>query len=130
MLSIRAKEIIFKKMSKDRQSFDDEILKAYFMESFYYVCNKCEPRVLTKSLREGNERVLRDIRGGNMIIVPDEPDFSDKNEHLMIDEALSYAVINYVCFLISKCESVEYLKLCDTIINEFISNDGKELENV
>ncbi|WP_348518111.1 hypothetical protein [Campylobacter sp. CCS1377] len=124
-----AKEIIAKKLSKDYNLPSDDVLKAYFMEGFYYICAKCEPQILTKTLRENHE-VLRSLKNGAMIIVPDEPDFNDENEHLMIDEELSFALINYVCFLITKSEEAKYYKLCNEIINDFIANDGKDKEYV
>ncbi|OCX42606.1 hypothetical protein A7X81_04740 [Campylobacter ornithocola] len=129
MKSVLVRDIILKKMSKERTSVDDKFIKAYIMEAYYYICGKCEPSVLTKTTREDDQVLLRNTRNNAFLIVPDEPNFEDEQEHLMIDESLCYAVINYVCFLMSKGENVMYLKLCNEIINDYISNDGKELEN-
>ncbi|CAM4030783.1 hypothetical protein [Campylobacter armoricus] len=128
MKSALARDIILKKMSKERTSVDDKYIKAYILEAYYYICGKCEPSVLTKTIREEDQKVLRNVRNNAFLIVPDEPNFDDEEEHLMIDESLCYAVINYVCFLMSKGENVMYLKLCNEIIADYISKDGQELE--
>ena len=97
MLCVKAKKIIEAKIKNSYKNIeDDEILKSYFIEAYYFVMSKCIPRVLVKNTLE-NERVYRQLRDNHFLIIPDEPDFSNENEHLMIDEALSFAVINYVC---------------------------------
>ena len=130
MLCVKAKKIIEAKIKNSYKNIeDDEILKSYFIEAYYFVMSKCIPRVLVKNTLE-NERVYRQLRDNHFLIIPDEPDFSNENEHLMIDEALSFAVINYVCYLATKCEQTEFLALATRLINEYISKDGEELDGV
>lgn len=129
MLCVTAKKLIIAKVKNSYKTIeDDEVLKAYFMEAFYYILSKCEPSVLLKNVEVG-EKVFRNVRDNHFLIIPDEPDFSNAKEHLMIDETLCFAVINYVCFLITRCEEKDYLMLCDKIINEYVANDGKELDD-
>lgn len=127
MRCVDFKEIIKQKSSNSFEMPDDENLLRLTMESFHYIACKCEPQSLVKSVRNG-ERVIRDIRGGKFIAMPDEPDFNNQDEHIILDESLTYALINYVCFLISKDEAV-YKKLADELINEYNANDGKEGED-
>ncbi|EAL4462150.1 hypothetical protein DNT38_09040 [Campylobacter coli] len=129
MLCIMAKKLIIAKVKNSYKMIeDDEVLKAYFMEAFYYILSKCVPSVLLKNVEQG-EKVFRQVRNNHFLIIPDEPDFDNEKEHLMIDEALSFAVINYVCYLITRCGEKDFLALCDKIINEYIANDGKELDD-
>lgn len=128
LCSIAKKLIIAKVKNAYKMIEDDEVLKAYFMEAFYYILSKCEPSVLLKNVEE-NERVFRQVRDNHFLIIPDEPDFDNEKEHLTIDETLCFAVINYVCFLITRCEEKDFLTLCDKIIYEYIANDGKELDD-
>lgn len=128
MLCKIAKKLVIAKVKNSYKTDDDEVLKAYFMEAFYYILSRCVPSVLLKNIEQG-KRVYRLVRDNHYLIVPDEPDFNNENEHLMIDESLSFAVVNYVCFLITRCEEKDYLFLCDKIINDYIANDGKELDD-
>ena len=58
--------------------------------------------------------------------MPDVPNFSNDKEHLQIDESLSYAVINYVAFLINK--DTYYRTLALEIIADYNANNGLEFE--
>lgn len=91
MLCIMAKKLIIAKVKNSYKMIeDDEVLKAYFMEAFYYILSKCVPSVLLKNV-EQSEKVFRQVRNNHFLIIPDEPDFDNEKEHLMIDEALSFA---------------------------------------
>ncbi|MBZ7949695.1 hypothetical protein [Campylobacter molothri] len=129
MRCVDAKNLVIAKVKNSYKMIeDDNVLKAYFMESFYYICSKCEPSVLLRNVEE-DQRIFRQVRNNHFIIIPDEPDFSNESEHLMIDESLAFAVVNYVCYLASRCEEKDFLMLCNNIINEYIANDGKELDD-
>lgn len=109
-----------------------DILSSYVYESMLYVCNKCEPAVLVRfntASYDDNREKYRYTRNDSYIIIPDMPDFTNEDEHLMIDESLTFAVINYTCFLIAKDTGLIYKKLCDEIIADFIANDGRGVES-
>lgn len=54
MLCARAKKLIIAKVKNSYKMIeDDEVLKAYFMESFYYILLKCVPSVLLKNVEQG-----------------------------------------------------------------------------
>lgn len=52
MLCATAKKLIIAKVKNSYKMIeDDEVLKAYFMEAFYYILSKCVPSVLLKKCR-------------------------------------------------------------------------------
>ena len=79
----------------------DDMLGSLFLEAMLFCCDKCVPTILLRHFGS-EERSYRNIDKQTFICVPGVPNFSDPKEHLQIDEALSYAVINYVAFLINK----------------------------
>lgn len=91
----------------------------------YYVCGRCVPSELTRDAVDSEDRVLRNIEAGQFIAVPEYPDLSSTTKHLQIDESLTYAVIYYTAFLVSS--EIMHKQIADEIINEFLSNDGREL---
>ncbi|MBE2985357.1 hypothetical protein CCAL9344_07930 [Campylobacter sp. RM9344] len=121
MTSVRAKEILQIKTASGRALPSDEILSEIFLEAMLYVANKCVPSELIRGEQGG--RVYRHLEDGFYITYPDKPNFANENEHIMIDESLTYAVINYVAFIINKDEFYRSLALEN--ISEYIANDGR-----
>ena len=107
----------------DKRIPDDETLADVFFEAMLYVANKCIPNELLRSI-ESNERVYRNVDQNAFLTYPDRPNFSDPDEHLMIDEALTYAVINEVAFLLN--QDTYYRTLALEIIADYNANYGKE----
>ena len=101
MLLTRVKKSIDLKTRKSYQLPGDSELEELIYESLIYVATKCDPTELICSVIT-TETILRMIKGGQVIIEPEYPDLTNIDAHLQIDESLSYAVINYVCFLITK----------------------------
>lgn len=118
-----AKKILKFKCVGDKKIPDDETLADVFFEAMLYVANKCIPNELLRSI-ESNERVYRNVDQNAFLTYPDRPNFSDENEHLMIDEALTYAVINEVAFLLN--QDTYYRTLALEIIADYNANYGKE----
>jgi len=102
---------------------DDETLSDVFFEAMLYVANKCIPNELLRSI-ESNERVYRNVDQNAFLTYPDRPNFNDPDEHLMIDETLTYAVINEVAFLLN--QDTYYRTLALEIIADYNANYGKE----
>ena len=117
------KKVLKFKCVGDKKSPDDETLADVFFEAMLYVENKCIPNELLRSI-ESNERVYRNVDQNAFLTYPDRPNFSDENEHLMIDEALTYAVINEVAFLLN--QDTYYRTLALEIIADYNANYGKE----
>lgn len=128
----RIKRILLSKLSTSYDFPSDEVLSDYFTQAFYFVCsfNGCEPAVLMRSYNERfneSDPVLKVARRNSFYItVPQIPNFANEDEQLMIDEILSFAVIDYVAFLISK-EEVFY-KNAMQIVQNFIENDINIME--
>lgn len=127
MTCIRAKEILKIRGKSGIKIPDDDILSELFLEAMLYIASKCVPSKLIRHKREfsSNTKVFRCIEGDKFICVPDKPDFSNEKEHIMIDESLTYAVVNEVLFLINKDEL--YKKRANEIIALYNANDGCEL---
>ena len=118
-----AKKILKFKCVGDKKGPDDETLSDVFFEAMLYVANKCIPNELLRSI-ESNERVYRNVDQNAFLTYPDRPNFSDPDEHLMIDETLTYAVINEVAFLLN--QDTYYRTLALEIIADYNANYGKE----
>jgi hypothetical protein len=102
---------------------NDEILAQNVYEALLYVCSMCVPSELIKDgIAENYIEVLRHIEGGKYIKAPEYPDFSDTQKHLQIDEALTYAVIYYSCFLVGKMENQMLKQMCDEITGIYNAN--------
>lgn len=124
MRVIDCKNALSYKIAGGRKLPDDEVLSNMFVEAILWVANKCVPAELLKQSYE-NCRVYRNIENGFFIRIPEKPNFSDENTHLMIDESLNFAVINYVAYLIEQNEA--YRRDALEIINEYNANSGREM---
>lgn len=102
----------------------DAELSELFMEAMYYVTNRCVPQELLREAGIDVDAVLRNIEDGAYIAIPETPDFTSTVTHLQIDESLTYACINYVCFLITF--RADFKVIADELINNFLSNEGRE----
>ena len=99
-------------------------LSELFMEALYYVCNRCVPQELIREAGIDTDAVLRNIEDGAFIAIPETPDFTSLVNHLQIDENLTYACINYVCFLITF--RADFKAIADELIYDYLANDGRE----
>jgi len=110
MLATEAKKHLSFKTTAGVKLPADDMLGSLFLEAMLFCCDKCVPTILLRHFGS-EERSYRNIDKQTFICVPDVPNFSDPKEHLQIDEALSYAVINYVAFLINKATYFRTLAL-------------------
>ncbi|OCR99036.1 hypothetical protein A9K75_08675 [Campylobacter fetus subsp. testudinum] len=117
------KSLIYKISSEARKLPPEDELSELFMEAMLFICNRCVPNKLVR--QKGNGKVYRNIEDGFFITYPDKPLFNETKSHLMIDETLTYAVINEVAFLLTS--NPLYRQLSNEIIDDFIANDGKEI---
>ena len=100
MLLTRVKTSIELKTKAKYKLPTDDVLQDMIQEATIYVANRCDPAELERNIIEG-ETILKHIENGQVIIEPEYPDFTNIEQHLQIDEALSYAVINQTCFLLT-----------------------------
>lgn len=126
MLCVRAKEIIKIKGSSGIKLPDDEFLSELFSEAMLWVASKCSPNELLERYRSPNMRVFRNLSDDTFIRIPKKPNFNDENEHLEIDESLSYAVINEVLFRLNK--EPFYRQIALEIIGDYVANDAKAID--
>ena len=105
----------------------DDMLGSLFLEAMLFCCDKCVPTILLRHFGS-EERPYRNIDKQTFICVPDVPNFSDPKEHLQIDEALSYAVINYVAFLINK--DTYYRTLALEAIADYNANEMSDYDRL
>ncbi|MGH1601563.1 hypothetical protein [Campylobacter majalis] len=126
MLCKRAKEIIKLKSASGIKLPDDEILSELFLEAMLWVASKCSPNELLERYRSPNMRVFRNLGDDVFIRIPKKPNFNDENEHLEIDESLSYAVINEVLFRLNK--EPFYRQIALEIIGDYVANDAKVID--
>ncbi|AQW81367.1 hypothetical protein CPIN17260_1078 [Campylobacter pinnipediorum subsp. pinnipediorum] len=125
MLNTRVKEITAHLNTSGKNLPGDELLSELFLQAMFFVASKCVPSELVRRKRSSSDiRVLRNIEDECFICVPDKPNFSNKQEHLMIDEELTYAVINEVLFLIN--QEPFYRELAMQIIAQYNANNGRE----
>jgi hypothetical protein len=125
MLLSLVKKQIQNKCSASFSVPKDEILCDIIYEAMLYVCTLCIPNELLRkdlTLEKNYVEVFRLIKNGMYIKSPEYPDFSGSNRHLQIDEALTYAVIYYSCFIIGKMKELQLKKLCDDIIGVYNTN--------
>jgi len=114
-----------RKKTTDSYKFPTDIeLAAIVHEANLYVCGLCEPSELIREnlLLEKESRVLRHLENGQVIKVPEYPDFKSSKLHLQMDEALTFATIHYSCFIISKHKNFDFKAQADEIINIYRSN--------
>ena len=122
MLLSEVKISIVKNMEHSYKMPDDDILAVKTHEALLWVATKCEPSELIRdTMAEADERVFRYLKDLKFIVIPEKPNFEIPDKHLMMDEALSYAVINFVCFLLSGEE--KFKSICDMWIFEYRRND-------
>ena len=101
MLLTKVKASVQYRLSTNKKLPEDDVLQDLLHEAAIYVANRCDPAELIRPL--GTDcTILKAIEGGKVIIEPEYPYFTKTERHLQIDETLSFAVINYLCFLISK----------------------------
>ena len=125
MKSIRAKEILAHKFKSGIKLPDDEMLSELFLEAMLFIASKCVPNELIRKGIVDSDKVFRNIADGFFVCVPDKPNFSDANEHIMLDESLTYALINEVAFLINR--EPFYRQMTMDLIAQFNASDGKEI---
>ena len=123
MLLSSVKKILTEKLKSNKKLPEDETMEAYIYESLYYVANKCDPQELVCS-PEDTDAPMRLIEDGAFIKIPEYPDLTSTTAHLMIDEALAYAVINHVCFLYTA--RPDYKAIADDVICNYIVQQGRE----
>ena len=122
MLLSAVKISITKNLEQSYSVPADDVLAEKVYEALFWVATECEPSELIRStVAEADERVLRLLPGMKFIVVPEKPDFANTSKHLMIDEMLSYAVINFTSYLLSG--EVKYKALCDLWVSKYRIND-------
>ena len=122
MLLTKIKASVQYRLSTNKKLPEDVVLQDLLHEAAIYVANRCDPAELIRPL--GTDcTILKAIEGGKVIIEPEYPDFTQTARHLQIDETLSYAVINYLCFLVSK--DPMYKQLSDEDIAIYRSDFGR-----
>lgn len=124
MLCKRAKEILELKAKSGIKIPEDALLSELFLEAMLWIASKCVPNELLGKYTNDRKKIYRNISQELFIVIPDKPNFSSDTDHLMIDEALSYAVINEVLFLINK--EPFYRELSFGIIAQYNANYGIE----
>lgn len=122
MRNIDFKKILEHKLKGFNVFPSDEILSSLTHEAMLWVANKCVPSELLRNI-ENDEQVYRHIQDDCFICMPDVPDFTDENSHIMIDEALTYAVMNEVAFM--HTHELGYRNLALEIIADYIANYKK-----
>lgn len=120
-----AKKALGHKIAPSRKMPEDKELSEMFFEAMLWIANKCVPSELVR-IGEDEDRVYRNIESGHFICFPDKPNFANDKEHIMIDEPLTYAVINEVAFMISA--NPLHRQMANEIIGDFNANDGRERE--
>lgn len=101
MLLTRVKKAIEIRNSTGKKTPDDDVLADLLYEAMLIISSICKPAELICDFSDGVGNVFRLIEGGKYIAYPEYPDFTKTDRHLNIDEHLTFAVVNYVCFLIS-----------------------------
>jgi hypothetical protein len=130
VLLSKVKELIKNKSTTSYKITDDSILEGIIYEALLYVCSMCEPSELIQiGVAPNYIEVLRHIEGGKYLKAPEYPDFTKTNRHLQMDEALTYAVIYYSCFIISKMENIILKQLADEIVAVYKSNYSRGIYN-
>lgn len=133
MLLSDVKRAIKKKTERSYKLPDDDILALEVYEALLWVCTQCEPSVLLRRGEiENSEKLLRQLDGGDFLVFPDMPSFEDTTSHLMIDELLVFAVINFTCFALSGED--KFKALADVWMFSYKRNDmqgfaGEEIED-
>ena len=101
MLLSDVKRAIEKGMERSYKIPDDGVLEQKIYEAILFVASQCVPQVLLRYEDGEGEPVFRKLPNKFFITLPEYPELSQVERHLMIDETLSFAVVNTVCFLLS-----------------------------
>ena len=110
---------------------DDDTLAVYTYEAITYVATRTTPKVLIikNEVADADLQFLRAIENGFSIRLPEYPDFTEDTYPLDIDNELSYAVMYYTCYLITKGKSgvpdnikADYFNEAERLIAIFDSN--------
>ena len=112
---------IEKNMEQSYKMPEDSVLSEKVFEAMLYVSTQCEPQVLLRMKYIDDDALFRDLKNGYYIMLPEYPDFTKDERVLQIDETLSYAVINYACFMLSG--KVEFDALASRWISLYRKND-------
>lgn len=121
MLLSSVKKSIERNMAGSFKLPDDNVLQEKIYEALLYVATSCEPSALLRKKHVDDDASYRELSGGFYVAFPEYPDFTYESRHLNIDEALSYAVINYVCFMLSN--KVEFDTLCSRWLSLYRQNE-------
>jgi len=125
MLLTNVKKSITFKLAQSFKLPDDEVLQGILYEAMLYVASVCKPKELVSSVLADAGVVFRLIEGGKYIKLPEYPDFTKTVRHLQIDESLTYSVINYTCFLLTK--NILFKQIADELIAVYSSSYSDEL---
>lgn len=126
MLLSDVKKSITKNMEQSYKMPDDDILAEKVFEALIWVATQCAPSELVRdTIAEADEQVLRYLPGMKFIVVPEKPDFKSTVKHLMIDETLVFAVINFTTFVLSN--EAKFKSMSDLWISSYKMNDIRGL---
>ena len=121
MLLSSVKKSIEKNLTGSYKVPEDDVLEEKIYEAMLYVATQCEPSVLLRKKHVDEEAEYRSLKDGFFLVLPEFPDFTYETRHLHIDESLVYAVINYVCFMLSG--KVEFDTICSRWITSYRQNE-------
>lgn len=126
MLLTKIKKAVEYRLKTGRKLPNDEALQDILHEANIYVALNCVPSELVANGSEKKDyEVLRLLEDDFFVKVPEYPNFSKPLRHLQIDEGLTYAVINYTCFILS--EDRKFKALCDEAIGVYNTQSGDVL---
>ncbi len=105
---------------------DDELSEIVY-EAMVYVASVCLPRELLRDESNSEDSVLRFISGGDFVTQPVKPDFTSNEDHLLIDEDLTFAVINKAVALYSRDmnDIARFENEAKRVINRYKANYNK-----
>lgn len=122
MLLSRVKNSIKKGMERSYKIPENDELSETVFQALMWVATQCEPSELIRDrAAESDETVLRYLPDMKFIVVPEYPDFNSTEKHLMIDEALVFAVTNFTCFILSG--EAKFKALSDEWVATYRRND-------
>ena len=122
MLLSDVKKSITKNMEQSYKMPDDSILAIKTHEALCWVATQCIPgELLRDTVAEADEEVFRYLPDFKFIVNPEMPDFTNAEKHLMIDNSLNYAVINFTCFLLGA--DAKFKTMTDMWIATYKKND-------
>ena len=106
---------------------EDNELSEIVYEALVYVASVCLPRELLRDESDSEDEVLRFVSGGDFVAIPTKPDFTSSEDHLLIDEDLTFAVINKAVALYSRDANdiVRFENEAQRVINRYKANYNK-----